>query len=107
MGLCYIPNIHYYGIQAKLNRGDIYYEDNGLLDRTHLRWFTRKIIIHLFKEAGFFVEEIQGVRVPNQHDQLGQSMAATLAKMQGVDPEQAARDALAFQYVIRARSVTH
>jgi hypothetical protein len=38
----YIPSAQYWSLQARLSIGDWTYEDSGLLDRTHLRWFTRK-----------------------------------------------------------------
>jgi len=37
-----IPNAQHWSLQARLSIGDWTYEDSGLLDRTHLRWFTRK-----------------------------------------------------------------
>jgi hypothetical protein len=100
-----IPNMQYYGVQAKLNRGDIFYEDNGLLDRTHIRWFTRKTIVHLFESSGYKIEHLQPIRVPNKQDGVGVKFAASMAQFQGHDPQQAALDALAFQYVVRARPI--
>jgi SAM-dependent methyltransferase len=98
-----IPNMQYYGIQAKLNRGDLFYEENGHLDRTHIRWFSRKTMIHLFESSGYRIEHIQPVYVANQQDEIGAKLVAIMANAQGYDPHQAARDALPFQYVIRAR----
>ena len=34
------------------------YEDTGLLDRTHLRFFTKKTAIELMDNAGFEIEKI-------------------------------------------------
>lgn len=34
------------------------YLESGILDKTHLRFFTRKSMIRLFKEAGYQVEKI-------------------------------------------------
>lgn len=48
-----IPNAQHWSIQARLSIGDFRYEDEGLLDRTHLRWFTRQTIIEIFQGAGF------------------------------------------------------
>ena len=48
-----IPNAQHWSLQARLNIGDFRYEAEGLLDKTHLRWFTRQTIIELFDEAGF------------------------------------------------------
>lgn len=39
------------------------YSDVGLLDRTHLRFFTRSSIIALFVEAGYAVEQIEAINL--------------------------------------------
>jgi tRNA A58 N-methylase Trm61 len=39
---CYIPNAQHWSLQVKLNIGEFRYEESGLLDKTHLRWFTKK-----------------------------------------------------------------
>jgi 2-polyprenyl-3-methyl-5-hydroxy-6-metoxy-1,4-benzoquinol methylase len=52
-----IPNMQHWSIQLKLNCGMLQYENTGLLDKTHLRWFTRITIIELFKSAGFKIIE--------------------------------------------------
>lgn len=37
------------------------YKDMGTLDRTHLRFFTRKSIIRMFEECGYVVMRIEGI----------------------------------------------
>ena len=37
------------------------YADEGILDRTHLRFFTRSSMVRLFEEAGYPVESTQGI----------------------------------------------
>lgn len=52
--VCSIPNIRYFKILFKLMFfGDWNYEDSGILDKTHLRFFTRKTIEMMFKQAGY------------------------------------------------------
>lgn len=55
-----IPNVRYYGVINMLVEGEWKYQDSGILDKTHLRFFARKDIDALFKEAGF---EITGIAV--------------------------------------------
>lgn len=97
-----IPNAQHWTLQAKLSIGDFRYEANGLLDRTHLRWFTRQTIIELFDQAGFHIEA--GLpRIFNEPDQdLFLPIIAQMAKAAGADPQMAVTDSLPFQYVIRA-----
>jgi len=57
-----IPNIlHFYQIMQILIRQDWKYEAQGILDNTHLRFFTKKSIIRLFEESGYEVELIRGI----------------------------------------------
>src|SRR6185295_4140657 len=43
-----IPNAQHWSFQARLNCGILRYEDEGLFDRTHIRWFTMTTIGELF-----------------------------------------------------------
>jgi hypothetical protein len=85
-----------------LSIGDFRYQDSGLLDKTHLRWFTRATIIEMFENAGFRIAE--GVpRVLEEPERekflpLIHAMAATL----GMDADQAVSDAIPFQHVVKA-----
>lgn len=55
-----IPNVRHYSVAFPLLfRGRWEYADRGLLDRTHLRFFTRSSIIPMFETAGFRVEVIK------------------------------------------------
>lgn len=48
-----VPNIANFAIRFKLLfRGDFTYQDFGILDRTHLRFFTKKTIENLIYQAG-------------------------------------------------------
>ncbi|MET0333749.1 MAG: methyltransferase domain-containing protein, partial [Rhizobacter sp.] len=51
-----LPNAQHWSVQAKLAIGDFRYTAGGLMDRTHLRWFTRVTLLELFKNAGFRIE---------------------------------------------------
>jgi len=68
-----IPNIGYFPIVWKLViHGAWDYKDRGILDKTHLRFFTRSSIKNLFEEAGLEVRKIEGIndyRNIERHDQ--------------------------------------
>jgi len=52
-----VPNIRYYKALAKiLYAKDFEYEEEGIFDRTHLRFFTKKSIKRMFDECNY--EEI-------------------------------------------------
>jgi 2-polyprenyl-3-methyl-5-hydroxy-6-metoxy-1,4-benzoquinol methylase len=57
-----LPNIlYFYEITKILWEEDWEYREYGILDNTHLRFFTRKSIIRMFEEAGYYVERVGGI----------------------------------------------
>jgi 2-polyprenyl-3-methyl-5-hydroxy-6-metoxy-1,4-benzoquinol methylase len=57
-----IPNVRYYdNLRKLLFHKDWEYVDAGILDITHLRFFTEKSIIRLLNENGFEIEIIKGI----------------------------------------------
>jgi len=52
-----VPNIANWEIRLKLLFGSFDYEEQGILDETHLRFFTRKSIQHLLISLGFNIEQ--------------------------------------------------
>lgn len=98
-----VPNAQHWSLIARLSVGDFRYQDSGLLDRTHLRWFTRQTLIELFRDTGFHVEYGKP-RIFNEANREKFLPAIELmAKSAGVDSRQALIDATALQYVVRAR----
>lgn len=54
-----LPNIRYYSIiKSILWNGDFKYEEAGILDKTHLRFFCKKNIIELLESADFKIDII-------------------------------------------------
>ncbi|HVS62084.1 MAG TPA: class I SAM-dependent methyltransferase [Thermoanaerobaculia bacterium] len=54
-----IPNArNFRSLRQIILRGDFRYEEAGLLDRSHLRFFCRKNICHLFEDAGLEVVQM-------------------------------------------------
>ncbi len=97
-----IPNMQHWSIQLRLNTGRIEYADSGLLDRTHLRWFTRVTINQLFTNSGFEIAYVKPRIFPNAHTEQALNIVGQVAKQIGHDPQQAIQDALPLQYVIKA-----
>lgn len=60
-----IPNIAYWKVRADLIRGRFEYADSGLMDRTHLRFYTYRTILELVDAAGCRVlDQDMTLRVP-------------------------------------------
>lgn len=97
-----IPNAQHWSLQVRLCVGDLRYDDSGLLDRTHLRFFTRQTIFEMFDQAGLqivagqprvFAEPMRDKFLP---------ILAQLAQQAGCDVKMALTDAMPLQYVLRA-----
>ena len=59
-----IPNVrHYFVLRDLLLRGEWTYVDEGVLDRTHLRFFTRRTMCRLFEGAGYRVDDIAPINL--------------------------------------------
>ena len=57
-----IPNIRYYRSFVKfVVHGNWDYKDHGILDKTHLRFFTYKSIVKLFNKLAFEISKIEGI----------------------------------------------
>lgn len=63
-----IPNVAHRSVRLSLLFGEFNYADAGLLDRTHLRFFTRKTIELMMAEAGFRIVEMVKIRDPSLMD---------------------------------------
>ena len=105
-GLCVacIPNVSHWSVLLQQLHGRWDYTDEGLLDRTHLRFFTLETAIDLLRKSQWSVLEA-GARIinPQKTDEvlgLFQSLATSL----GIDPEKLERNLSAYQWVIRANA---
>lgn len=54
------PNIAHWSVRLSLLAGNFNYDASGLMDATHLRWFTRRTARELFERAGFSVTALAG-----------------------------------------------
>ncbi len=102
-----IPNVRFYQVLAMLANGRWQYVDAGIMDRTHLRFFTAPEMRAMVEEAGLECLAVQTLsympeeRVPRDRDgaiQLGQ------AKIWPRD-EDDFRDLCTFQYVVIAGTI--
>lgn len=50
-----IPNIMHYSVIRDLINGKWTYQDSGILDKTHIRFFTFNEIINMFQKSGYSV----------------------------------------------------
>lgn len=61
-----VPNVANFVVRLSLLLGRFDYGDRGILDRTHLRFFTLKTLTKLFHETGFNIRQIVATPIPVQ-----------------------------------------
>ena len=88
--LASVPNVQHWSVSLKLLSGRWAYGEGGLLDRTHLRFFTRRSILYLFSQAGLMVEAMKS--------RMGPEVKIINALTGGL-----LRGLLTYQYLIRAK----
>ena len=63
-----LPNVQYLGLVHHLVEGNWTYQKEGILDETHLRFFTFKEMEKLFSQAGFKISEVDETMDPKFKD---------------------------------------
>jgi glycosyltransferase involved in cell wall biosynthesis/2-polyprenyl-3-methyl-5-hydroxy-6-metoxy-1,4-benzoquinol methylase len=95
-----VPNIAHASVRLALLRGDFSYTEVGLLDRTHLRFYTRDTLAELFRGAGYSIRVWRRTIHPAFGTELGlrrEDFPPYLVESLEGDPE-----AETYQFVVRA-----
>ena len=95
-----VPNIAHADVKIALTKGTFPYSDTGLLDRTHVVFFTKESLLALIREAGLVATEISRVTVPVFGTEIGVTkddvdddvLAALLRE----------RDSETYQFIVKA-----
>jgi GT2 family glycosyltransferase/2-polyprenyl-3-methyl-5-hydroxy-6-metoxy-1,4-benzoquinol methylase/glycosyltransferase involved in cell wall biosynthesis len=59
-----VPNAAYSGLVAELLHGDFTYREEGLLDRTHLRFFTRRSLLQFLDGEDWVADAVDVIETP-------------------------------------------
>ncbi len=97
-----LPNIAHGSVRAMLLDGRWDYAQHGILDHTHLRFFTRGTIAQLLADAGLRLERLYEVVVPMHKVDADYGMQLSPELMTLVELLDDADSRHAFQYVLRA-----
>ena len=101
-----LPNAQHWSVQMRLATGQFFYEQSGLMDRTHLRWFTRSTRIKMFEDTGWAIEKGLARRLPaNSQQQSVMEAIGHFAEICQFDPTVAKQDAEVFQYLFLCRAL--
>jgi len=66
-----IPNAGYIGVITELLDGEFRYRDEGILDATHLRFFTRQSLLRMLEESGLVGEIIDTTTLDLPQSEFG------------------------------------
>lgn len=56
-----VPNVAFWKVRLGLLRGRWEYQDEGILDRTHLRFYTFRTCRELVEDAGYAIQRVVGL----------------------------------------------
>jgi 2-polyprenyl-3-methyl-5-hydroxy-6-metoxy-1,4-benzoquinol methylase len=65
-----VPNVAHWSVRKELLRGRFDFTDTGVMDQTHLRWFTVKTLSEMIAQAGYAVKYLDAVYTVPLQDQL-------------------------------------
>jgi SAM-dependent methyltransferase len=99
-----LPNIAHADVRLALLTGKFEYRPTGLLDQTHLRFFTRATIEKFVAENGFGIDEIHASTTPLGTTEFGPP--DTNIPRETIEFVQNDRDSSVYQYVLKIRPVS-
>lgn len=97
-----IPNATHQAVLAELLSGDFRYQRVGILDETHIRWFTLDSMTRLLEASGFFVQEVRRtLRTLEQSPHAYRSGTLSPAARSAID--ELGIEGRTYQYVLKVR----
>lgn len=97
-----IPNLMHISVMQQLLNGRFQYEDTGLLDRSHIHFFTYYQILLMFQEEQYTVEEVKTTSIVLTEEQ--EELKKKLLEISH-NVEMHMYDT--FQYIVKAKNNNH
>ncbi len=94
-----LPNVRHQSVLRDLIEGRWDYREAGILDRTHLRFFTRSSLIDFFVAGGYMIEAL--AQVTSDMGLWPEGLTRELLK-RGIDASTLEEDGRVYQYLVRA-----
>ena len=105
--LACIPNVQHWSSIFNLLNGQWPQEEEGLFDRTHLRWFTKESIIDLFKNLDLHLSDLHPrICQGDQAREFVKALKPALINL-GLEPEELLKGVAPLQYVVKATVRKH
>jgi 2-polyprenyl-3-methyl-5-hydroxy-6-metoxy-1,4-benzoquinol methylase len=95
-----VPNVAHGSVRLALLQGSWDYRDLGLMDRTHLRFFTRATLLAMVRSAGLVAVDVRATTL----DPLDGEVTVDVDRLPAgvVDWVRHQPDAVSYQFVVRA-----
>lgn len=98
--LANIPNLMHISVVAELLKGNFTYEETGLLDKTHIHFFTYNEIVKMFQAGEYKIDSIKMTNMPISDDEN-----KLIDQLLSLRKESARFMYEAFQYQVRAQKI--
>lgn len=95
-----IPNLMNISVIVPLLQGDFTYQDEGLLDRTHIHFFTKNEIIRMFSRRNFTIELMASTVSLNVEADLDQELVNAIYSLPNIAEKEQFET---YQYLLVAR----
>ncbi len=96
-----VPNVAHIGLVSDLIEGAFEYRSEGLLDSTHLRFFTRYSLKKLLQDCGLVIGSIESIELDPRETEFVSSTNAFAPKL--LDLLVSRADALTYQFIVEAQ----
>ena len=94
-----IPNVRHWSVVKKLLEGEWEYQEFGIMDSTHLRFFTRKSIFNMFEKAGYAITNI--LYVVAELEKISPKLISVM-KESSINVDTLDGESKHFQYIVKA-----
>jgi len=98
-----VPNVEHWSLTERLLRGTWDYEDDGLLARGHLRWFSLRTMRRALEEAGLAPCDVFPRLFNTEGATRFTSALSPALHSMGIDPAEYAQRAAPLQFIWRAQ----
>ncbi|HVO75250.1 MAG TPA: methyltransferase domain-containing protein, partial [Ignavibacteriaceae bacterium] len=94
-----IPNVRHWSVLKGLLEGEWEYREYGILDSTHLKFFTRKSLFNMFEKAGYVITNI--LYVIAESEKISPSLISAM-KESNINVDTLDGESKHFQYIVKA-----
>jgi 2-polyprenyl-3-methyl-5-hydroxy-6-metoxy-1,4-benzoquinol methylase len=103
-GVCVmcVPNVSHWSLLIEQLNGRWNYGDEGLLDRTHLRFFTLQSLVKILENSGWSLIDATPRILWGEKTKSAINMFAPVAESLNIKPDALAFNLSAYQWIIRA-----